>query len=169
MFARQDKVIKALNAQARIPNRPNLSLWRIIMKSRRTKFTAAAVIIVAVIAISVSVLDMATLAYALEQTIDAIKKVKTVHMVGEFYGRGAFECWLRFDGDPDVPTHMWLSLHRIHLEKICSPDGLFHFNKRTHYLFFISQDQRGRTWIIKFGSFFKNTVQGNETGRIMVQ
>ena len=160
LTVRQDKVIEALNTLARISHKRNFSQWRRIIGSRKMKLTAAAVIIVAVMAVSVSVLDMATPAYAVEQTIDAIKKVKTVHMAGEFYGRGEFECWLRFAGDPDVPTHMWLFLPRIHLAKICSPDGLFHFNKRTNYVFFTVSDHRGRTWVLKFGSFFKDTVQG---------
>ncbi len=131
-------------------------IWRTIMKSRMMKI-AAAVVVAGGITVSVFLMDeTATPAYAVEQTVDAIKEVKTVHMAGEFYHQGQFECWLRFDGDPDVPTHLWLSLPRIHLAMICSPDGLFHYNKRTNYVFRISQDQRGRTWIIKFGSFFKD-------------
>ena len=160
MDVRQEKAIEALNVQTEISNNSNLSLWRTIMGSRKLKLTAAAIILIAVTIISVSRIDVATPAYAFDQTIDAIKKVKTVHMAGEFYAQGKFECWLRFDGDPDVPTHMWLSMPGFHLCKICSPDGLFHLNKRTNYVFFTSQDHRGRTWVLKFGSFFKDTVEG---------
>jgi len=134
-------------------------IWSYIMKRRSIQLTAAAaIILVAVAIISISRIDVATPAYALDQTIDAIKKVKTVHMTGEFYWRGEFECWLQFDGNPDVPTHMWMS-NCGHLEGIYSPDGLFHFNRTTHYVFPISQDQRGRRWIIKFNSFFKDAMK----------
>lgn len=136
-----------------------LKICRIIMKNRIRKIAVAAVVIVAVL-LTISILDESvTPAYAFEQTIDAIKRVKTVHMAGEFYWQGKFECWLRFDGDPDVPTHMWLCEPRVHMGMVCSPDGLFHFNGITNYVFPISQDQRGRKWIIKFNSFFKDVVK----------
>jgi len=138
-------------------------IWRAIMRSRTAKIAAAAVLIVGLLSALLVLDKTATPAYAVEQTIDAIKEVKTVHMAGEFYHQGKFECWLRFDGDPDVSTHLWLSLPRVHLAVICSPHGLSHFNKRTNYVFPMSQDQRGRTWIIKFGSFFKDA--GKAAGR----
>ena len=130
------------------------------MKNRIRKIAVAAIVIVAVL-LTISIFEESvTPAYAFEQTIDAIKRVKTVHMAGEFYWQGKFECWLRFDGNPDVPTHMWLGLPRGHLGMVmvCSPDGLFHFNRTTNYVFPISQDQRGRKWIIKFNSFFEDAV-----------
>ncbi len=161
MNHRQEKTIEALDAQKHISHSFNLSLWRTIMGSVKFKLTAAAIILVAVTIISVSLFDVTTPAYAFDQTINAIKKVKTVHMAGEFYWQGEFECWLRFDGNPDIPTHMWLSLPRGHLGMVmvCSSDGLFHFNRTTNYVFPISQDQRGRKWIIKFNSFFKDAVK----------
>ncbi|MEJ2705546.1 MAG: hypothetical protein P8Z79_24155 [Sedimentisphaerales bacterium] len=164
MTVRHKKAIEALNAQEQISHNSNLTLWRTIMGSGKFKLTAAAVILVAVTIISVSLIDVTTPAYAFEQTIDAIKKVKTVHMAGEFYWQGKFECWLRFDGNPDVPTHMWLCEPRVHLGVVCSPDGLFHFNRITNYVFPISQDQRGRKWIIKFNSFFKDAIKA--AGRV---
>lgn len=136
------------------------NIWSYIMKRRTIQLTAAAaIILVAVTIISISRIDVATPAYAFDQTIDAIKEVKTVHMAGEFYWQGEFECWLRFDGNPDVPTHMCLGLPNIHLGIVCSPDGLFHFNRTTNYVFPISQDQRGRKWIVRFNSFFKDAVK----------
>ena len=55
-------------------------LWRIIIKSKITKFAAAAVIIIAVV-LSLTFLDKsATDVYAIEQTIEAFKKVNTVYV-----------------------------------------------------------------------------------------
>ncbi|MHC4555711.1 MAG: hypothetical protein ACYS80_00245 [Planctomycetota bacterium] len=77
---------------------PNIG--RFIIKSRMTKIAVAAVIIIAVMLL-ISVLDKSvTPVYAVEQTIAAIKEVKTVYMTGEFYKQGEFECWMKFAGNP---------------------------------------------------------------------
>jgi hypothetical protein len=69
-------------------------MWRIIMKSQTTKFAAAAIIILAV-ALMVFVLDRTTTpAWAIEQTIEAVKNFRAVHVVGSFAG-GTAEIWMR--------------------------------------------------------------------------
>jgi hypothetical protein len=56
------------------------SVWRIIMKSRITKFAIAAVILIAA-AVSITFLtESATPAYAIEQTIEAIDGIKYFHL-----------------------------------------------------------------------------------------
>ena len=137
-------------------NQPNI--WRNLMKNQKTKLATAAVIIFAII-LSISVLDKSTTpAYAVEQTIKAIKNIETVYMAGEFYKQGQFECWMKYDGNPDKPTHVWLGRTGHNLCKICSPDGVFGLNKRTNIVHFAKRDERNKDWILKFGSFFKNAV-----------
>jgi len=129
------------------------------MHKRITKFVAAAVIIMAVI-LSISILDKSTTsAYAFQQTIDAIQEVQTVYMTGEFYLQGQFECWMKYDGDPDKPTHVWLGRTGQNLCKICSPDGVFGLNKRTNRVHFALRDERNKAWILKFESFFRDAVK----------
>jgi hypothetical protein len=153
-------VLKALELSQK--ERPGVStpgIWRIIMKSPVIKIAAAAMIVVAVV-LSISVLDKsATPAYAVQQTVDAIKEIKTVHMAGEFYRQGKFECWMKFAGDPDKPTHIWLGLPGHPLCKICGPEGVFGLNTRTKAVHFASRDERNKDWFIKFGSFFKDAVE----------
>ena len=118
-------------------------MWRTTMKSKIIKFAAAAVIIIAVVLGLSTILDHgATPAYAVEQTIEAIKKIETVYMKGEFYNQGEFECWMKFAGNPDKPTHIWLGRTGHNLCKICSPDGVFGLNKRTNRVHFASRDER---------------------------
>jgi hypothetical protein len=135
-------------------------MWRTTMKSKIIKFTAAAVIIIAVVLGLSTILDHgATPAYAVEQTIEAIKKIETVYMKGEFYNQGEFECWMKFAGNPDKPTHIWLGRTGHNLCKICSPEGVFGLNKRTKAVHFARRDERDKDWFIKFGSFFKDAVK----------
>ncbi|MHC4555712.1 MAG: hypothetical protein ACYS80_00250 [Planctomycetota bacterium] len=45
------------------------------------------------------------------------------------------------------------------MSKICSPEGVFGLNRRTHAVHFAHRDERGKAWVIKFGSFFKDAVR----------
>jgi len=71
MAQEKTKTTSSANAQ------PNV--WRIIMQSKITKFTAAAVVIIAV-GLSITLLDKTVpTAYALEQTAEALKNAHNVH------------------------------------------------------------------------------------------
>ena len=95
MTARKGKVLEALSNSTPALHREAVSIWRMIMKNRTIKFAAAAVIILAAL-LSISVLDKSvTSAYAFEQTVEAMKKIETVYMAGEFYKQGKFECWMK--------------------------------------------------------------------------
>ena len=133
------------------------------MQSRKTQLAAAALVIVAIV-LAVSVFhNSAQPAYAVGQTIDAIRQIQTVHMKGEFYKQGPFECWMRFDGDPDRPTHVWLGWPSHNLCKICSPAGVFGLNRRTHRVHHAMRDERDKSWIPQFGSVFRDAVRQART------
>lgn len=146
------------------------TIWRITMKSKIIKLAAAAVIIIVITFGLTTILDHgATPAYAVEQTIEAIKKIETVYMKGEFYKQGEFECWMKFAGNPDRPTHIWLGKTGHNLCKICSPQGVFGLNKRTKAVHFARRDERDKNWFIKFGSFFEDTVKkANNTDSVEI-
>ncbi len=129
------------------------------MHSKLTGLTAAAVVTVAAIVGVIVFHDGATPAYAVEQTVRAIRKIETVYMKGEFYLQGQFECWMRFAGNPDRPTHVWLGREGYPMAKICSPDGVFGLNNRTNRVHFATRDERGMSWIPKFGSLFKDSLR----------
>ena len=162
MKKRQDRAIETLSHSRPTAHKNTKSIWSIIMHKKITKLAAAAVIIFAVF-LTVSVLDKsAAPAYAVEQTIEAIQDIKTVYMKGQFYRQGQFECWMKYDGDPDKPTHVWLGRTGRNLCKICSPDGVFGLNKRTNRVHFALRDERNKDWILKFSSFFQDTVKRAE-------
>jgi len=154
----EEKLLSAFDQTSQLKKSSSMT-WGSVIHSKITKPAAAAVIIVAVL-LSVFVLNESTTpAYAVEQTIDAIKDIKTVYMAGEFYRQGEFECWMKFDGDPDLPTHVWLGKSGSPLCKICSPDGIFGLNRFSNRVHFAKRDERDKDWIIKFGSFFKEAVR----------
>jgi hypothetical protein len=164
-----EKVLRsALNAQRQNQQQPSAlaetGVRRFLMQGRNTQLAAAAIVIAAVV-LGVSVFhDSPKPAYAVGQTVDAIKRIQTVYMKGEFYKQGEFECWMRFDGDPDRPTHVWLGSATHNLCKICSPEGVFGLNQRTHRIHYASRDERDKSWIPKFGSLFKDTLRQAGSG-----
>ena len=96
------------------------NIWRIIMKSRITKFAAAAAIIIAVL-IGINQfggsIDIATPAYALEQTIQANHTVRYIHIrdfkAGEDEPK---EFWVEFYEDGQVKNV------RMHMPEWDSPE-----------------------------------------------
>jgi len=80
-----------------------ISIWRIIMKSRRAKLAAAAVIIIIVV-LSVTVLDKSIpSAYALEQTMKAYEGLRFVHIKDFREGESEpQEFWVELDEQEQV-------------------------------------------------------------------
>jgi len=132
-----------------------------IMKHRLTGIAAAvATVLVLIIVLSPPV---TVPVFAVEPTLAALKQVRTVHMRGEFYLQGKFECWMRFDGDPDKPTHLWLGLPGKPQCKICGPDGVFGLNRRTNRVHFARRDERNKPWLIQFGRFWEQVLSQADT------
>ncbi len=145
--------------QPKSPVLAGLRVRRIMMHGKMTGLTAVAIIVVAIV-LGLSVFHSgATPAYAVTDTIKAMKEIETVYMKGEFYLQGQFECWMRFEGNPDRPTHVWLGRAGENLCKICSPAGVFGFNQRSNRVHFARRDERGKSWIPKFGSLFKDATR----------
>jgi len=75
-----------------------LSVWRIIMKSHWTKLgAAAAVIVAAAVLFPIALDETAAPAYAIEQTIEANRAVRSIQVKFEPAGRGIGETWAEFD------------------------------------------------------------------------
>ena len=70
-------------------------LWSDIMKSKIAKLAAAAVIII-IAAFGITLLEKsATPAWAIEQTIEAVREFDSLYLHGFVFGFGEFEAWAR--------------------------------------------------------------------------
>jgi hypothetical protein len=83
--------------------RPNV--WRTIMKSKITKFAAAAVVIMAFV-LTITLMDKSiSSAYALEQTVKAYESLRFVHIKGFKEGQSEpQELWVAFDEQEQVKS-----------------------------------------------------------------
>lgn len=88
-----DALVAMQKARNQHAARTSRSMWRTIMISRMTKLAVACLAVAAVL--SFSALDIFTRpAWAIEQTIEAVKEYRAIHMVGTIPGR-TFESWMR--------------------------------------------------------------------------
>ena len=77
-------------------------IWRIIMKAKTTKLTAAAVIVIAVV-LSITLFDKTIpMAYAIEQTMEANRGVRFIHLKFEPAGAGVEEIWAQFNDNEEL-------------------------------------------------------------------
>jgi len=102
----------ALSAQEKWKNeqsanvKPNI--WRIIMNSKTTKFaTVVAVILIA--ALGVTFLDKsATPAYAVQQTIDALRHITSVHIVARGWDNELMDIWVKTNPEKGKSEYTYL-------------------------------------------------------------
>jgi hypothetical protein len=99
------------------------SISRTIMKSRITKLAAAAVII-AVISLGLALHDKFVVsAYAIEQTIEALQGVSSVHVIGTSWDGKRYEAWNKIN--PETGKAEWVCIDETpHGYKVAStPKG----------------------------------------------
>ncbi|MHC4461614.1 MAG: LolA family protein [Planctomycetota bacterium] len=108
------------------------NIWRIIMKSRITKLAAAAVIIIAV-GLFLAVMEKATTpAYALEQTLEAMQDVRTLHMFGRDWGNLEFEMWIKLNPETGIPDYCYMYHPQIKCLAISTPKLSYQYNERAN-------------------------------------
>ena len=108
VFVSSEKNDKILNAAVTVyektqkgkSDRSKLNIWRIIMKSKMTKFATAGIIFAIIIGFSML---KGTPVWAIEQTIQALKNIQTVTITGTtvYYDSNnapeykPFKCWIK--------------------------------------------------------------------------
>ncbi len=135
-----DKTLNdALAAQEKSKNEQSavhqLNIWRIIMKNPMTKLaTAAAVILIAVLGITF--LDKsATPAYAVEQTIDALRHITSVHIVGRGWDNELVNLWMKINPETGKADYSYLKCPFIYDGRtfefvvISTPEISYQYNK----------------------------------------
>jgi len=105
-------------------------VWRIIMKSRITKLVAAAVIMVAAM-LAISLWDKSTpTTYAIEQTIEAMRKVTTIHILGKTWDGGQMEIWVTTD--PETGEHDHFYFDSPYSTTVAIPGESYVYDKQTN-------------------------------------
>ena len=111
------------------PSRRHI-LWSDIMKSRITKLAAAAVIIIVVVFGLSTLFDQAvTPAYAIEQTIEAMKNVSVVHIFGKDWDEREVEMWVKINPNTGRGEYYWLGNPTSQTTIVARPEESYIYNK----------------------------------------
>jgi len=105
-----------------------IDLWRIIMKSKITKFATAAVFVVAVAILSMTFLDKAvTPAYAIEQTIEAMRSIKSIHAFTTDWDDSQGETWVQIN--PETGQEEYHYSDQGNLLIVATPQATYFYDK----------------------------------------
>ncbi len=120
---------RLLAEMTRKPSR-QIKTWRIIMKSNITKLaTAAAIIIIVVLGITV-VDKSVTPAYAIEQTIEAMENMTTVHMFCRNWDSDEFEMWMELNTESGFPDYCYAYWPDYEVTNISTPTVSYQYEKK---------------------------------------
>ena len=152
---------KALKALPHPSSTGHNNRWRMIMHSNLTKAAIAAGLIAIVYWLTLSDKGV-TEAYAIDQTLEAMKTVTSVHFKAELYKQGNIECWMLFDKSHREPTHVCLYMPGFPIRKIDSPNGSFAYNEATNRYRINRRDERNANWYPNFANFFEESLKKAE-------
>ncbi|MHC4639798.1 MAG: hypothetical protein ACYTBV_20235 [Planctomycetota bacterium] len=131
-------------------------IWRTIMKTKITKLaTAAAVILIAVLGITI--LDKsAAPVWAIEQTIEAMRKINTIHaFVTDFDGK-RIEMWMKVNPETGDGEYLYLDASETEhgLIVVSTPKEVYHYDKNRN----VVTHGKGQTLTtpIRFGRFIED-------------
>lgn len=148
------KAVEAVkHAAAKAPVR-NISLWRIIMKSRITKLATAAGIGI-VILLSLMVWDRSVQpAYAVDQTIEAMRNVEVVHIFGRDWDDAEVEVWLKANAETGMTDSCSIDERAAARLTVGTPTKTFHFDRKANTVTIID-GSAVMTWV-RWGRFFED-------------
>jgi len=103
------------------------NIWRMIMNSKITKLATVAVVILAVV-LSVSLLDRsATPAYAIEQTIQAMRSVSSVRAYCTDWDGSKGEVWVQIDPETGQEEYYYSDIGNLLI--VATPQKTFYYHK----------------------------------------
>jgi outer membrane lipoprotein-sorting protein len=104
-----------------------IKIWSNIMKSNITKFAAAAIIIIVVV-LSIGLWDKSIpAAYAVEQTIEAMRNVTTVHCYITTFTGERMEMWSKINQETGENEYFYIDSPET--EITATPDETYMYNK----------------------------------------
>ncbi|UCF14818.1 MAG: hypothetical protein JSW59_15520 [Phycisphaerales bacterium] len=136
-------------AQARIET----DIWRTIMRNRKAQLAASAAIILAVV-LAITLWDTsAPTAYAIEQTIEAMRKITTVHVLGTMLDGGQIEMWMTVDPETGGHDHIYMDFPQMTV--VASPDEAYMYFKQANKVIHMTGGHDVRS-DVRFGRFIED-------------
>ena len=141
------------------------NIWRIIMKSNITKL-AAAVIILGLVLVGITLLEKTTTpAYAVEQTVEAIRNITSVHFFINTFSGDRIEMWLKVN--PETGENEKFYIEGPEFKGTGTLNDSYMFMKKTNTVIHVT----GQSNIIQFGQFIEEMVETakSDNGTIQIK
>jgi len=101
--------------------------WRIIMNSKITKYATAAVLIIAVF-IGINMLD-GTPAYAIEQTVEAMRSLKSIHAFTTDWDDSQGEVWVQTNPETGQEKCYYADQGNLLIVATATPQATYYYHK----------------------------------------
>jgi len=152
----EQDLLAAIQKQPRQRRKP-IEIWRIIMKSQITKLAVAAVIIIGVILGLSAILEKgATSAYAIEQTIEAMRNIVTVHFFAKDWNNRGFETWIKVNPETGENDYHYLNEPERGQISISTPEITYFYHPKENKVR-IARGQALRS-DIRFGRYIEDIL-----------
>ena len=146
----EQKLLEAFSKQT-----PRQTIWRIIMKNNITKLAVAAAIIL-IAAIGITIFEKsATPAYAVEQTIEAMRSTKSIHAFTTDWDNSQGETWVQTD--PETGQEKYYYSDSNNLLIVGTPKATYYYYKDKNLV----KIRNGYvpTSDVRFSHFFEDLVK----------
>ncbi len=122
-----ESALKQSTARPAAANQPGPSIWRTIMKTKITKFAAVAVIII-IAFLSMTIFDIGVKeAYAIEQTIEAMRSINSIHAYCTDWDNSKGETWVQIN--PETGKEEYYYADQGNLLIVGTPQKTFYYYK----------------------------------------
>lgn len=133
------------------------------MKNKMTKLSVAAIVLLAVI-LSIK---LVTPAYAIEQTIEAIQKISSIHLFGRTWDGKKFELWMTVDPETGKPQRYYLRHPEFGVSIVSTPEVSYQHVEMLNSVF-ISKGQLFNM-DIRFDRILEDLVEGADDKGIRIR
>ena len=135
--------------------RTESDIWRIIMKNRKTQLVASAVIILAVV-LTMTLWDTsAPTAYAIEQTIEAMRKVTTARCVVTTITGEQIKMWIKVNPETGENDHFYMDSPDKTV--VSTPDETYIYHKGKNVVIHLKGGGHVASHV-RFGRFIEDMV-----------
>jgi hypothetical protein len=124
-------VLQALDKKQKV-GATTPDIWRMIMKNPITKLSTAAVIIVCIALTIPFITKIATPAYSVEQTLQAMQDLQTMYMVCKDWNGNEFEMWIELNPETGIPEYCRSYWPKSKVLNISRPDTSYQFSERAN-------------------------------------
>lgn len=151
----------ALQAQAKSKKKKSAlarpKIWRIIMKTKITKLATAAVIVLIAV-VGINLLDrLVTPAYAIEQTIEAMRNIVTVHFFAKDWNDMGFETWIKVNPETGENDYHYLNEPERGQISISTPEITYFYHPKENKVRIV-EGQALRS-DIRFGRYIEDILE----------